>query len=103
LLALSGILGCVQLAIWLFTNHVDAAWNYNLLWANPGFLFLAPMALQLVPRWPGLWTGMQFYLAAVLVAWFWFPQELNVALIPWVASLWLLCGKRPPKVASKGA
>jgi hypothetical protein len=103
LLAFSGILGCVQLAIWLFTNHVDAAWNYNLLWANPGFLFLAPMALQLVPRWPGLWTGMQFYLAAVLVAWFWFPQELNVALIPWVASLWLLCGKRPPKVASKGA
>jgi hypothetical protein len=99
LLAATGILGTVQLAIWLFTNHVDAAWNYNLLWANPAFLFLAPMALQQVPRWPGLWKGMQLYLAAVLMAWFWFPQELNVALLPWVASLWLLCRYLPAKGA----
>jgi hypothetical protein len=86
----AGLLGCVQLSIWLFTNHKSAAWNYNLLWANPIFFAVGlliwfyekPMRVFLV--------GFRYYLLLLLILWFIVPQHLNTDLLPLVASLCLL-------------
>lgn len=41
LLTISGLLGCLYLALWFFTQHWTTAWNLNLLWALPTNLLLA--------------------------------------------------------------
>lgn len=86
-----GLLGTVILSIWLFTNHKSAAWNYNLLWANP-LLLLLGIGIGIGK------TKTQFFLNAarypivfVFTCWFVLPQQLNIALVPLVASLYILC------------
>ena len=32
---LTSVIGCLLLFLWFFTDHTTAAFNYNLLWANP--------------------------------------------------------------------
>jgi len=32
---LTSIIGCLLIFLWFFTDHTTAAFNYNLLWANP--------------------------------------------------------------------
>lgn len=41
----SGLLGCLFLALWLFTQHWTTHWNLNLLWALPTNLILAQLLL----------------------------------------------------------
>jgi len=86
-----GLLGWVELIIWLFTNHKSAAWNLNLFWANPLFIFMGIILSFRVRSFPRLAVGCQFYLGSVLIFWFFIPQTLNTALIPLVASLFILC------------
>jgi len=89
LFLLAGLLGWVELIIWLFTNHKTAAWNYNLLWANPLFLFLGLGYLFIKSNSNGFQTILFYYLSAVLAIWFLLPQVLNVNLLPFVAALWI--------------
>lgn len=85
----AGILGWVELMIWLFTNHTDAAWNCNLFWANPLLVFVVVYTLR-PGHFPGIWKGLSYYFFAILCLWFFIPQELNVNLLPLVAALGLL-------------
>lgn len=86
LLGFAGILGWVELLIWLFTNHTDAAWNCNLFWANPLILFLLVYTLR-PGHFPRIWKGLCYYYGAILACWFLMPQELNVSLLPLVGAL----------------
>lgn len=94
LLVLSGILGCILSSIWVFTNHIYAAWNYNLLWANPLFLFLGLSLLWKPSSVQAILGGLRFYLAAVIFFWFVLPQEMNWALLPFVGALQISLWKR---------
>lgn len=87
---LVGILGWVELLIWILTNHKAAAWNFNLLWANPLFLFLGAVWPWIEGRFPSIRILLLYYLGAVLALWFFLPQELNPVLIPLVMSLFVL-------------
>ena len=86
---LAGILGWVELLIWLFTNHKTAAWNFNLLWANPGFLFLSIFYFVLKRVGEPFQIILFYYLSFVLAFWFLLPQILNINLLPFVAALWI--------------
>jgi hypothetical protein len=89
LFLLAGVLGWVELLIWLFTNHKPAAWNFNLLWANPSFLFLGIIYLVLKKVGKTFQDILFFYLSFVLVFWFLLPQVLNINLLPFVVALWI--------------
>lgn len=86
---LVGLLGIIILSIWLFTNHVYAAWNFNLLWANPIFLLLGIWFLFRQSGFQRLQKPVSFYFLMVLVIWFLVPQHMNVQLLPLVGSLLL--------------
>ena len=85
-----GILGLVELCIWLFTNHKAAAWNYNLMWANPLFMLIGLYFLIAKSFPKPIRNALLYYISAVLIFWFLIPQTLNVNLLPLVAAL-LFC------------
>lgn len=87
LFTFAGILGFVLALIWFFTNHIYAAWNFNILWANPVFLFLGISTWYWIPRFPRLAKGLVWYICSILVVWFFIPQDLNVNLLPLVAAM----------------
>ncbi len=101
LLFLVSVLGWVELLIWLFTNHKAAAWNYNILWANP--LWIVLFVYNLVWRHKNIWlhTGIRMYYAAILVLWFLLPQQINENLIPLVLAL--LVNSLPGEMAAREA
>lgn len=98
LFLIAGILGCVLTAIWFFTNHVYAAWNYNLIWANPLFLLVPFYIIWKPQNVNGIFAGIRFYLAAGLLLWFLMPQELNLNLLPFVGALFFSVWKRKTSV-----
>jgi len=102
LFTMAGLLGLVELSIWLFTNHKSAAWNYNILWANPLFFIIGLLIWFYEKPVRGFLVGFRFYLLGILVFWFLIPQQLNVNLIPLVAALAVLCVPRAsnPKTAT---
>jgi len=87
----TGALGLVELCIWLFTNHIDAAWNFNLLWANPLWLAIGFCSLIWEKRLYSTFRFMRFYFPALLALWFFLPQTLNTDLIPLVIALFVCC------------
>lgn len=88
-LILVGLLGIVILSIWLFTNHVYAGWNFNLLWANPIFLLVGIWCLFRKTDSGRFQRPVFLYLFLVLMVWFLVPQHLNEQLIPLVMALLL--------------
>jgi Domain of unknown function (DUF4105) len=87
LFGITGLVGCMLFFLWFFTDHNDAAYNLNLLWAMPTNL-IALLALKRKP----VWLEKYFLVIAILqglllVTWWVLPQQLNTALIPVVASL----------------
>jgi hypothetical protein len=86
----TGLLGLTELCIWIFTNHTDAAWNLNLLWACPLFIPLGAVSF-FRESWGKRFFGMlKIWLPLVLAFWFFLPQTLNSSLIPLVAALLVL-------------
>jgi hypothetical protein len=100
LFTMTGLLGLVELSIWLFTNHKSAAWNYNILWANPLFFVIGLLIWIYEKTMIGFLIGFRYYLLGILVLWFLIPQQLNVNLIPLVAALAVLC---VPRMSSEKA
>jgi hypothetical protein len=91
---MTGLLGLVELSIWLFTNHKSAAWNYNILWANPLFFVIGLLIWFYEKPLQVFLFGFRYYLLGILIFWFLIPQQLNVNLIPLVAALAVLCVPR---------
>lgn len=84
---LTGALGIILLLMWFATDHSMTKDNYNLLWAWP---FHAVMAFFInssrafVKKY--LLITILFY-GLVILAWFFLPQQLNNALLPFVLLL----------------
>ncbi len=84
---LTGALGIILLLMWFATDHSMTKDNYNLLWAWP---FHAVMAFFINSSKPFvkkyLLATILFY-GLVILAWFFLPQQLNNALLPFVLLL----------------
>ncbi len=83
----TGLIGVLLLFMWLGTDHTVCENNFNLAWALP---FNLPVAFALIKK--PAWLSNYFFIAAVitavlLAAWFWLPQQMNIALLPVVILL----------------
>lgn len=88
-----GLIGLLLFVLWLFTDHYDAARNFNLLWAFPlhffaGLLLLSKRTYNLLSSY---FLFCAILLAATLVFWWAIPQQLNVYLTPVVIGLAIRC------------
>lgn len=87
LLYITGLLGVLLLFMWFATDHTVCKNNFNLAWALPFNLVVAFFMLK-----KPAWLSNYFFIVAVitavfLAAWFWLPQQLNIALLPVVILL----------------
>lgn len=97
LLLLSGLTGFLLLFMWFGTDHYWCGNNLNLLWALPTNA-VAAFFLKRRPKWLNIYLRfVKRWLVALILTWFWLPQELNPALLPVVLLLllriWLLAKK----------
>ncbi|TKK67519.1 DUF4105 domain-containing protein [Ilyomonas limi] len=84
LLYFTGLLGILLLFMWFGTDHKMTKDNYNLLWALPTNV-VAAFFLWRNPLWLRRYFYVAFIINAILfAAWFWLPQEINVAIAPLV-------------------
>lgn len=82
LFLLLGLAGLLLLFMWFGTDHRVTQNNYNLLWALPTHVAVA-FVLQRGKAWVATYFRVVFGLtAALLVLWFFLPQEMNSALLP---------------------
>ena len=79
---LLGGLGFLMLFMWFGTDHAMCRNNFNLLWALPTHFFIAFFLLS-KKTWVGLYFRFVFfYTIALLLAWFFLPQQFNTASLP---------------------
>ncbi len=84
LLFITGALGCLLLFMWFFTDHESCNNNYNLLWAVPFNIIAAFMPNRKKGVLKFYWLLVLLINALLLVSWFFLPQQLNFALLPFV-------------------
>ncbi|HEX6846532.1 MAG TPA: DUF4105 domain-containing protein [Chitinophagaceae bacterium] len=77
-----GLIGVLILFMWFGTEHAMCKNNFNLLWALPTHL---PFAFMLFgkKRWGrSYFRFVFFYTIALLLVWFFLPQQFNNSLLP---------------------
>lgn len=84
---LTGLLGLVLCFMWFGTDHSMTKNNYNLLWAWPTHAVMAFMINKRAGWARKYWLASSILLSAVLLIWYFLPQALNPALIPFVLTL----------------
>lgn len=93
LFGMVGLVGVLLFMLWFFTDHHDAARNFNLLWAFPLHLVASIMLLR--KKGTHLLSKYFLFCLAMLVLtlafWWALPQELNVYLIPVAIGLGIRC------------
>jgi len=86
LFSLVGLLALLVAYLWFISDHVATKGNYNLLWANPLFLYV-------LFRLRKTQLAVLYILAICLFTFllgFWFlPQHFNTAIIPVALALLL--------------
>jgi Domain of unknown function (DUF4105) len=84
-----GLIGLLLLLLWIATDHKAAANNFNLLWAFPFHLIAAFLLLKKgIAKWLlNYFKATGIALATTLVLWPLIPQQLNIFLLPIVATL----------------
>ncbi len=83
----TGLLGIILILMWTSTDHSMTKNNYNLLWAWPTHFvmsFLISSNKSFVKKY-FLFTAI--ILTGSLLVWFFLPQQMNNALIPFVILL----------------
>jgi hypothetical protein len=79
---LLGLLGVLLVFMWTGTDHAMCKKNFNLLWALPTHLII-PVMIFSKKEWVRKYSAITFYLTLLLLlAWFFLPQQLNIALLP---------------------
>ena len=83
----TGILGVLLIFMWVGTDHSMTKNNYNLLWALPSHLVIS-FFISSKKIWVKKYFGFT-YIAGLLtlICWFFLPQQMNNALIPFVGLL----------------
>lgn len=84
---ITGFAGLLILVMWFFTEHLLTKDNYNIIWAWPTHLIMA-FFIHSKKNWVKkyFWTVAIFNML-VLIVWFFLPQQLNPAFIPFVLLL----------------
>ena len=77
-----GLIGVLILFMWFGTAHAMCKNNFNLLWALPTHLPVAFMLFSKKQWVNSYFRFMFFYSLALLLAWFFLPQQFNPALLP---------------------
>jgi hypothetical protein len=83
----TGLLGVILIFMWFGTDHSMTKNNYNLLWALPTHIFGAFLinSKKVIAKKYFLFTPSLLIL--LLPAWYFMPQQLNTALIPFTLLL----------------
>ena len=77
-----GLIGFLILFMWFGTDHAMCRNNFNILWALPTHLPVAFMLLS-KKRWVNSYFRFVFfYTLALLLVWYFLPQQFNTALLP---------------------
>lgn len=79
---LCGAAGILILFMWFATDHITCRNNYNLLWALPTHMFMAFIAHQKKHGIKSYFRFTFFISMALLLAWFFLPQQMNNAMLP---------------------
>ena len=94
LFLIAGAGGCIVTILSFFSVHPCVQANWNILWLHPlhfiafiGFFFRKSYRLI---RW---YHAANFVLlSCFLLGWYWIPQELNKAFIPFILCIWVVSG-----------
>jgi len=77
-----GSIGILILFMWFATEHAMCKNNFNLLWALPTHLPIAFLLFSKKQWVNSYFRFIFFYTVALLLAWFFLPQQFNTALLP---------------------
>jgi hypothetical protein len=78
----AGAMGVLLLFMWFGTDHQACRNNFNLFWALPTH-FAASFFLFSKKAWVKTYFRFTCWLTfALLLAWFFLPQQMNIALLP---------------------
>lgn len=89
--ALTGLLGLLLIFMWVGTDHAACKGNYNLLWAFPPNLVSAVLVWSKKRHLKNYFTVSGIIFLVTAAAWFWLPQQLNIAFLPLTVLLLFRC------------
>jgi len=89
-LMVSGIIGCLLLYLWFFTDHLSS-YNFNIVWAMPFNIIISILILvnpnsSLVKWYMFLYSVLLF---SLMILWNWIPQDLNEILLFFILGITL--------------
>ena len=84
---ITGLLGFIILFMWFGTEHSMTKNNYNIIWAWPTHTIMAFFVNSRQAWVKKYFKFTAVALLAVLISWFFLPQQMNHALIPIVLLL----------------
>ncbi len=84
---LTGLLGVILILMWTATDHSMTKNNYNLLWAWPTHIIISFFINSNKGFVKKYFLVTSLGLAGLLLAWFFLPQQMNNALLPFVLLL----------------
>ena len=97
---LNGLLGCFLVFMWFGTDHNTTQNNFNILWALPTHLVMSFIIRKNTRFVKQYFRFTAFLTFALIICWFFLPQQLNVALIPWAMLIgwrsWMISKKQMP-------
>ena len=80
--AIIGLIGMLILFMWFGTDHAMCRNNFNVLWALPTHFIVAFFILGRKKWVFDYFRFIFFYTIALLLAWFFLPQQFNTASLP---------------------
>ncbi len=94
LFAVAGLAGIILLVLMYFSEHPATNPNWNFVWLNPFALIAASFFwMKSANKAVYFYHFINFALLTLfLLLWWWIPQQLPVATIPFSMSLWLRSG-----------
>ena len=84
---IAGIAGLLAAFLWFISLHHVTNVNFNMLWAWPTHFIIIWMLSRTKNRVQGYMRVCAISLVVVILGWYFWPQALNVALLPIVLTL----------------
>jgi len=95
---MTGLLGILLILMWVATDHKMTKDNYNILWAWPTHLLIVFFSTKL--KWVRKYYLLHCtFLCLTLISWYFLPQQMNAALIPFVVMLAYLSFRKSFKIS----
>jgi hypothetical protein len=100
---IAGVGGCIVFILNFFSLHPCVQSNWNLLWIHPlHFIVFVGFLLRKSYQWIRWYHAANFViLSGFLLGWYWIPQVLNKACIPFILCLWIVSGLQLVKLIQK--